>query len=56
MNIGIIGFGKMGKTRAAAIASAGRGIVSSVFDNNPETDFEGYSVASSPFEIINNLG
>lgn len=54
LNIGIIGFGKMGQTRAEAIKSAGRGVVRCVFDNSKEADFQGYSVASSPMEIIDN--
>ena len=40
MNIGIIGFGKMGQIRAKAIKSTGRGEVRSVFDNNMELPFQ----------------
>jgi len=54
MNIGIIGFGEMGQIRAKAIKNAGRGEVRSVFDNNMELDFQGYSVASSALDIIKN--
>jgi 1,5-anhydro-D-fructose reductase (1,5-anhydro-D-mannitol-forming) len=54
MNIGIIGFGKMGQTRADAIKCSGRGEFMTVFDENTETDFQGYSVATSHSEIINN--
>ena len=52
MNIGIIGFGKMGQIRAETVISTGRGEIKSVFDNNRELDFQGHPVASSAWEII----
>ena len=54
MKIGIIGFGKMGQIRAEAIKSTGRGEIVSVFDNNLDQDFKGYSVESSALNIIKN--
>jgi len=54
MNIGIIGFGKMGKIRAEAIKSSGRGEVRRVFDECEKTDFQGYPVAQNYLEIIND--
>lgn len=50
--VGIIGYGKMGKTRHKAIADDGRAEVVSVFDS-VETDAE-VPVAASPEEIIGN--
>lgn len=52
MNVGIIGFGKMGQIRADAMESSGRGEVVSVFDDATDLDFRGYSVASSSKEIL----
>ena len=52
MNIGIIGFGKMGQIRAKAVAQSGRGKVDKVFDTDTGLNFQEYSVASSPQEII----
>jgi predicted dehydrogenase len=54
MNIGIIGFGKMGHVRAEAIKRSGRGQVKRVFDNNIQVDFENYSVAATHLDIIND--
>lgn len=50
INCGIIGFGKMGKIRADAIESSGRGRVVSVYDINPPSDCT-YPVARSSAEI-----
>jgi predicted dehydrogenase len=52
MNIGIIGYGKMGKIRAESIKSTGRGEIVSVFDDNTGIDFQGYHQVSSPTEIF----
>ena len=54
LNIGIIGFGKMGQIRANAIKANGRGRVESIFDINPISDPMGAEVASSAEEIIKN--
>ena len=53
VNCGIIGFGKMGKTRADAIEQSGKGEVISVFDT-VKLDDCAYSVAENEDEIINN--
>lgn len=53
-NIGIIGFGKMGKIRADAIKANGKGRVVAVFDINTESDFQGYNTAKSAQDIIND--
>jgi predicted dehydrogenase len=52
MKIGIIGFGKMGQTRAEAIEDSGHGEIVSVYDNDQSLDFRKYSVADSAQEII----
>ncbi|MCA1987482.1 MAG: Gfo/Idh/MocA family oxidoreductase [Desulfovibrio sp.] len=52
MNIGIIGFGKMGQTRATAIESSGCGKIVKVYDANQELDFRGYPLGKDPQEII----
>jgi predicted dehydrogenase len=52
-NIGIIGFGTMGKIRAKAVKSAGVGKVKIVYDKNKECDFQGYTVAENINDIIN---
>lgn len=36
IDIGIIGYGKMGKIRAKAIAASGKGNIVSIYDNNPK--------------------
>ena len=54
MKVGIIGFGKMGQTRAAAIEDSGQGEIVSVYDNDDSLDFRKYPVAESAQEIINN--
>lgn len=53
INCGIIGFGKMGRIRASAIESSGRGRVSAVYDINPPLDGT-YPVAASSTEIISS--
>jgi 1,5-anhydro-D-fructose reductase (1,5-anhydro-D-mannitol-forming) len=54
MKIGIIGFGKMGQTRATAIEDSGYGEIVSVYDNNSSLDFLKYPVVGSAQEIIDN--
>ena len=54
INIGIIGFGKMGKIRAKAIRLNGKAKIISVYDNKTSIDFEGYQVAKNSDDIINN--
>jgi 1,5-anhydro-D-fructose reductase (1,5-anhydro-D-mannitol-forming) len=56
INAGIIGFGKMGKTRAEAIKADGRGQVVSIFDTDGNVDFQGVHRAASPEEIIHDPG
>lgn len=50
---GIIGFGKMGQTRAKAIEESGLGEVVSVFDTNKLTDCK-YTVSRKESDIIND--
>jgi predicted dehydrogenase len=50
---GIIGFGKMGKTRAQAIEQSGKGVVVAVFDTADISDC-GYTVATDEDAIIND--
>ena len=54
VNIGIIGFGKMGKIRAEAIQLNGEGKIKSVFDTNTSNDFQGFETAASAEDIIND--
>ena len=54
MKIGIIGFGKMGQTRATAIEDSGHGKIISVYDSDHSLDFRGYPIVSSAKEIIDN--
>ena len=53
LNFGIIGFGKMGKIRANAVAEHSNITISKIFDTNSE-NYSGfdYPKASSPEEII----
>jgi 1,5-anhydro-D-fructose reductase (1,5-anhydro-D-mannitol-forming) len=53
LRCGIIGFGKMGKTRAHAIEQSGQGTVAAVFDTADLTGC-GYTVAENEDAIINN--
>ena len=48
---GIIGFGKMGRTRAAALEKDGRAVVSKVYDNDLPSDVS-YPVAESIEAIV----
>lgn len=52
MKVGIIGFGNMGKIRANAVDSSGRGEIIFVYDSNNKLNFKGYPLASSTEEII----
>lgn len=54
LKVGIIGFGKMGKIRAKTVDATGCAKVISVYDNNPNNDFEGYNSVNEPYAIINN--
>src|SRR3989304_7108735 len=54
INVGIIGYGKMGSIRAHAIATNGKGQVISVYDQNTSAEIDGYKRADSAEEIINN--
>jgi 1,5-anhydro-D-fructose reductase (1,5-anhydro-D-mannitol-forming) len=56
INIGIIGFGKMGKIRAEAIQANGRGKIKSVFDADASQDFQGFKTAASAEDIIGDPG
>lgn len=53
IQIGIIGFGKMGQTRALAIESIEAGQIKMVFDTNPVSDCA-YPVAENESAIIND--
>lgn len=53
LRCGIIGFGKMGKTRAQAIEQSGKGTVAAVFDTVDLTGC-GYTVAGNEDVIIND--
>lgn len=50
---GIIGFGKMGKIRANAIESSGRGRITAVYDVDPPPDCI-YPIADSSMEIFSS--
>lgn len=54
MKVGIIGFGKMGQTRAAAIEDSGEGEIISVYDSDDSLDFRKYPIADNAQEIIDN--
>jgi predicted dehydrogenase len=53
VNVGIIGFGKMGQIRATAIKANGYGTVVSVFEMNNAVD-TGFQEAESPEALIDN--
>jgi predicted dehydrogenase len=53
LRCGIIGVGKMGKTRAHAIEQSGKGTVVAIFDTVDVSDC-GYTVAENEDAIINN--
>lgn len=54
INVGIIGFGKMGQIRAKEVSYNGKGVVISVFDPNESADFQGFSRAKSAEGIIHD--
>ena len=54
LNVGIIGFGKMGQIRADTIDSKNGGKIISVFDNDESIDFRGLYKTSNYVEIIEN--
>ena len=51
INIGIIGFGKMGQTRHEAIVATGKGTVVAAYDPGPQ-DFRGIPAVASAEEVI----
>jgi len=53
INIGIIGFGKMGQIRCATVNQSGLGVVKMIFDTNKMQDTI-TEIASSPEEIFDN--
>ena len=53
INVGIIGFGKMGQIRARTVEKSRLGQINKVFDVNPINN-NNYAVATSPEEIFNN--
>jgi len=53
LNIGLIGFGKMGQLRAQAVAASGQGRVVAVWDPH-STDFQGLAVRNTPEEILHD--
>ena len=53
INVGIIGFGKMGQIRANAIEDSELGKINLIYDVSPIQNTN-FTVASSPDEIINN--
>lgn len=55
IDCGIIGFGKMGKIRANAIESSGKGQVVAIYDIDPPSDCP-YQTAKSPEEVIATPG
>ena len=54
LEVGIIGYGKMGKIRAVAINSSGLAEVKSIYEKNNDMDFGDYSVVESEKAIIND--
>jgi 1,5-anhydro-D-fructose reductase (1,5-anhydro-D-mannitol-forming) len=52
IQIGIIGFGKMGKTRARAIAESGKGVVVKAYEVYPPEKHDSISFVSSEEEIL----
>ena len=54
LNVGIIGFGKMGKIRAKAIETNGKGKIKYVFDKDKSVNCGNYEIAESKDTIINH--
>ena len=54
LNIGIVGFGKMGQIRAQTLKHSGRANILSVYDENTLPDDLTYTVSKNADEIINN--
>jgi 1,5-anhydro-D-fructose reductase (1,5-anhydro-D-mannitol-forming) len=54
INIGIIGFGKMGQIRAQALENSGRANISTIYEENTLPDGLTYAVSKNADEIINN--
>lgn len=53
INVGIIGFGKMGKIRAQTVVESGLGRVNNIYDVTPIQDTK-YECVSSPEDIFND--
>lgn len=54
IGVGIVGYGKMGRTRAQAISELGRAEVVSIFDSNPTSVPEARLLAASPEAVFEN--
>jgi 1,5-anhydro-D-fructose reductase (1,5-anhydro-D-mannitol-forming) len=54
VNVGIIGFGKMGQIRAQALENSGRAKISTVYEENTLPNGLTYAVSKNADEIINN--
>jgi len=54
INIGIIGFGKMGQIRAKSIELSGKAKVKSIYDKNTFPNGISYSIVENADEIIND--
>jgi 1,5-anhydro-D-fructose reductase (1,5-anhydro-D-mannitol-forming) len=54
INIGIIGYGKMGQIRASALENSGRANILSIYDENFLPDGLRYSASKNADNIINN--
>lgn len=52
INVGIIGFGKMGRIRAKAIEESGRGVVKKICDSQVDPSSEPYPVVTDPKQIL----
>ena len=54
INVGIIGFGKMGQIRAAAIEKAGKASIELIYEKNKVDNAKGYSFSLSPEDVISS--
>jgi len=53
INVGIIGFGKMGQIRASVLKSSGKTVIKLIYDEKKFTKSVKFTQASSANEIIN---
>lgn len=53
-NVGIIGYGKMGKIRAKAIQATGRGTIVSIYEKDHAIETVGFTRAGSVEEVLRN--